>query len=462
MMKKLDLHWQVLIAIVLGILFSFASIQFDFIQFTKDWISPIGDIFIRLLKLVAIPLVLFSIIGGIAKLTDASGLGKLGLYTVAMYLFTTLVAISIGMGLTQIIKPGNKIDTEIAHKNRLNYEIWADAHQIPIVGNQNLLHDPTLTQEINRLQKEQDKDQSWIEQNLKNAHKQKNTSLLQYVVDMVPDNFFVSLTETKYMMQVIFFAILFAISLLLVERIKVQPVVDFIEGMNEVFLQMIRLVMKFAPFFVFCLMAGTFSKISTSSSELYSVFKSLGWYAATILLGFALVIFGLYPLLLRIFNPQLSIKDFFKHIKAAQFVALSTSSSAATLPVTMECVENKLGVSKRVSNFVLPIGATINMDGTSLYQGAAVIFLAQFHGIDLSWWAQLGILFTTLLASVGASGVPSAGLVLLIVILEGAGLNPQWIAIIAPIDRLLDMVRTVVNVTGDAMVAVTLNRLEKK
>jgi Na+/H+-dicarboxylate symporter len=223
-----------------------------------------------------------------------------------------------------------------------------------------------------------------------------------------------------------------------------------------------QFVMSISPFFVFCLMAGTFSKLTQTTDGLLSIFSSLGWYAAVILLGFFLMLYFVYPLMLYTFGRQFPLRRFFTGIRAAQVVGFSTSSSVATLPISLKCVKDNLGVSTKVANFVLPIGATVNMDGTSLYQGAAVIFLAQFHGIDLSWEVQLTVLLATLLTSIGASGIPSAGLILLIVILESIGLDPYWIAIIAPIDRLIDMLRTVVNLTGDAMVAVVLSRHEKK
>jgi Na+/H+-dicarboxylate symporter len=255
------------------------------------------------------------------------------------------------------------------------------------------------------------------------------------------------------MLQVIFFALFFGISLALLPKNRVGVVISFFDGMNEVFVKMVNIVMLAAPFFVFCLMAGVLAKMADSPAKMVEIFVSLGQYGLVVFGGLVLLLFGFYPLLLKIFRVKISYKDFFRGLSPAQFLAFSTSSSAATLPVTIECVENNLKVPKRVSEFVLPIGATVNMDGTSLYQAVAVIFLAQFHDVDLSLAQQIGIVGTTTLASIGAAAVPSAGLIMLMIVLSSVGLNPMWIIIIYPLDRLLDMCRTVVNVTSDSAVS---------
>ena len=214
---------------------------------------------------------------------------------------------------------------------------------------------------------------------------------------------------------------------------KSKRVHEFFDGMGEVFIKMVNMIMAISPFFVFCLMAGVLAKIANSPSELFSLFSTLGLYSLVVLLGLSLLLFGFYPLLQRIFGVNYCYLDFFKKMSPAQFLAFSTSSSAATLPVTIRCVENNLKVPKKVSDFVLPIGATVNMDGTSLYQAVAVIFLAQFHGVDLSLSQQIGIVATTTLASIGSAAVPSAGLIMLMFVLSSVGLNPMWIIIIYPI-----------------------------
>jgi len=255
------------------------------------------------------------------------------------------------------------------------------------------------------------------------------------------------------MLQVIFFAIFFGISLAMIPKDKAQPVIDFINGTNDVFLKMVELVMKAAPYFVFALLAGVIAKMSDSPREVLEIFKGLGSYSLTLFFGLAFMIFVFYPAIIVTFVKKMSYKEFFRRISPAQLMAFSTSSSAATLPITMECVEDNLGVSRNVSSFVLPIGATVNMDGTSLLQSVAVVFMAQLHMVDLSLGQQLTIVLTATLASIGAAAVPSAGLVMMIIVLQSVGLNPAWIAIIFPVDRILDMCRTVVNVTGDATVA---------
>lgn len=255
------------------------------------------------------------------------------------------------------------------------------------------------------------------------------------------------------MLQIIFFAIFFGVCLLFIPNQKSQPVLILIDGINEVFLKMVDLVMQAAPFFVFALLAGVVSKMSGNDiGKVLEIFKGLSWYSLTVLIGLLLMIFVVYPSILKSFVKKISYLGFFKAMSPAQTLAFSTSSSAATLPVTMECVEQNLGVDKKISSFVLPIGATVNMDGTSLYQAVAVVFLAQMHMIDLTVSQQITVVITTTLASIGSAAVPSAGLVMLIVVLNSVGLNPAWIAIIFPVDRILDMFRTVVNVTGDAAV----------
>ena len=263
------------------------------------------------------------------------------------------------------------------------------------------------------------------------------------------------------MLQVIFFSIFFGLSLLMIPKEKAAPVMDFVDGANEVFLKMVDLVMKGAPYFVFALLAGVVSKMAGDNpGKVIEIFKGLGWYSLTVVLGLALMVFVLYPLIIRITNRRIGYGKFFRSMGPAQLLAFSSSSSAATLPVTMECVNDNLKVRKEVTSFVLPIGATVNMDGTSLYQAVAVVFLAQLHYIDLTIGQQLIIVLTATLASIGSAAVPSAGLIMLIIVLESVGLNPAWIAIVFPVDRILDMCRTVVNVTGDATVATVIEATE--
>jgi Na+/H+-dicarboxylate symporter len=293
----------------------------------------------------------------------------------------------------------------------------------------------------------------WLTDKLQQAEQATEQAPLQPLVDLVPSNIFEALADVE-MLQIIFFAVFFgAIVTGLPER-KKSVVLDTFESLNEVFIRMVHTVMRGMPVFVFALMAGQIVRAAGTDPDLFM--ELLGFllrYGAVVVLGLAIFLFVVYPGLVTAFTKEVGWGKFMRSMRDAQLTAFSTSSSMATLPVTMECVHEKLGVSRRVSSFVLPIGATVNMDGTSLYQGVAVIALAQFHGIDLSWAQQSGILLTATAASIGAAAVPSAGLVMLIMVLESVGLNPAWIALIFPIDRILDMCRTAVNVTGDAVVA---------
>jgi len=286
-------------------------------------------------------------------------------------------------------------------------------------------------------------------------------SPLKPLVDIVPENIVLSLGDGKLMLQVIFFALFFGICLALLPVAKTSTVKKFFDGMNDIFIKMVHIVMRAAPFFVFCLMAGVLAKSADTMDELVDIFIQLGYYALIVFGGLAFMLFVFYPLLLRLFGVRIGYRKFFKGLSPAQFLAFSTSSSAATLPVTIECVNNNLNVPEKATDFVLPIGATVNMDGTSLYQAVAVIFLAQYHDVDLSMMQQLGIVATATLASIGAAAVPSAGLIMLMIVLDSVGLNPMWVALVLPVDRILDMCRTVINVTSDAAVCAIIAKSEK-
>lgn len=454
-MKKLALHWKILIGMALGVIWALLSSSLGWSTFTINWIDPFGTIFINLLKLIAVPLVLFSIISGVANIGDPSSLGRMGGKTLLIYLLTTVMAITLGLSLVNTINPGKLIDEESRIDNRIGYEIWADSQGHEIINGKKYINNPEYfdrVQEISELSKNELSD-VMLSDKFKSAKKRKETTPLQPLVDIVPDNFFYSLSNNGLMLQIIFFAIFFGVCLLFIPKEKSKPVLAFIDGVNEVFLKMVDLVMQAAPFFVFALLAGVVSKMAGDDlGKVVEIFKGLGWYSLTVFIGLIAMIFIIYPTILKLFVKQISYFGFFKSMSPAQTLAFSTSSSAATLPVTMECVEQNLGVNKKISSFVLPIGATVNMDGTSLYQAVAVIFLAQMHDVDLSLTQQLLIVLTTTLASIGSAAVPSAGLIMLIIVLDSVGLNPAWIAIIFPIDRILDMLRTVVNVTGDATV----------
>tara|TARA_R110002096_G_scaffold135456_2_gene287384 strand:- start:323712 stop:325124 length:1413 start_codon:yes stop_codon:yes gene_type:complete len=452
---KLALHWKIIIGLLLGIIWALVSSYLGWSEFTINWIAPFGTIFINLLKLIAVPLVLFSIISGVAGIGDPSSLGRMGAKTLIFYFLTTLLAVSIGLLLVNMVKPGEWIEESSRIDNRISYELWAMENGIEIKDEIRLSEKPEnsgLVQEISeRTGFEVDET---VGDKLNKAKVAKESGPLQPLVDIVPSNIFFSLNNNGLMLQVIFFAIFFGISLLFIPKKKAEPVKAFMDGSMEVFLKMVDIVMKAAPFFVFALLAGVVSKMAGNDiSKVTQIFKGLSTYSLTVFVGLVFMIFVTYPLILKIFTRVIPYKGFFKAMSPAQTLAFSTSSSAATLPVTMECVEENLGVDKKITGFVLPIGATVNMDGTSLYQAVAVLFLAQIHMIDLSIAQQLTIVLTATLASIGSAAVPSAGLVMLIIVLESVGLNPAWIGIVLPVDRILDMCRTVVNVTGDATVS---------
>ena len=409
-MRKLELHWKILIGMFLGVLFAFIMVNFSWgPEFVSDFIKPFGTIFINALKLIAVPLILASLIKGISDLKDISKLCKMGGRTIGIYILTTVIAVTIGLGIVNIIKPGNSISEATRLELVENYS--GDANE-----------------------------------KIMAAAKQQESGPLQALVDLVPSNIFKAASDNGNMLQVIFFAIFFGIGLILIPEKQAKPVKDFFDGFNEVILKLIDLIMLAAPYGVFALLAALV--VEAPSADL---FKALAWYAICVLLGLAIMI-GFYILVVYIFTKR-SPSFFIKGISPAQLLAFSTSSSAATLPVTMERVEEHLGVEEEVTSFVLPIGATVNMDGSSLYQAVAAVFIAQAFGMDLDLYTQLGIIVTATLASIGSAAVPGAGMVMLVIVLAQAGIPEAGLALIFAVDRPLDMCRTVVNVTGDATVS---------
>ncbi len=464
-MKNLALHWKIIIGLTLGIIYSFISSALGWNQFTINWIDPFGTIFIRILKFIAVPLVLFSIISGISTLPDPSKLGRMGAKTLVAYLVTTVAAVSIGLLLVNLWKPGEHLADESRVKNRLKYEMWVkNTAGVEILDGKNFLADPAYAHLLGTAEQELSKDapDEKVTTKMKSAEGMKGSSPLQFLVDFVPENIFAALADGKLMLQVIFFGIFFGLVLTQIPKESAEPVIKLISGINDAFLKMVEMVMNAAPYFVFALMAGVIAKMADTPAEVLEIFKGLASYSIALVVGLGIMIFVVYPLILISFVKKLSYFSFFKRIAPAQFLAFSTSSSAATLPVTMECVRDNLGVSKNVTNFVLPIGATVNMDGTSLYQAVAVVFMAQMHMVDLDLAQQLTIVLTATLASIGSAAVPSAGLVMMVVVLQSVGLNPAWIAIIFPVDRILDMCRTIVNVTGDATVSTLIASSENE
>ncbi|MCB0737280.1 MAG: dicarboxylate/amino acid:cation symporter [Bacteroidetes bacterium] len=465
-MKKLPLHTKIIVGLLLGIGWAFAGIELGIQQFTLNWVAPFGNMFISLLKLIALPLVLFSIIKGVSDLQDIKQLGSLGIKTVILYLSTTVTAIIIGLILVNVFKPGNAIDQSFQITNRISYELWVnETDNVEKKDKLNYLENPNYQDYViaATAQNEQLAQNQDAQNRHTNANSRKSIGPLAMLEDIVPQNIFKTLGDNSLMLQVIFFALFFGITLLSIKKDDAKPIQKLVNGFNEVFLKMVDIVMKGAPFFVFALMAGKLTEMAGTGGENISNFLgALGYYSVVVLAGLAIMIFVIYPLIVILLAKEISYKSFFKGMQKAQTLAFTTSSSAATLPVTMDCVTNNLKVPKKVSSFVLPIGATVNMDGTSLYISVAVVFLAQFHMVDLSLTQQLTIVLTSTLASIGASAVPSAGLIMMIMVLQSVGLNPLWISLIFPVDRILDMCRTVVNVTGDAAVSTIVAKLSKE
>lgn len=464
-MRKLALHTKIIIGLVLGIIWALAGVKLGLQQFTLDWLSPFGDMFISLLKLIALPLVLFSIIKGISDLKDIRQLGSIGIKTLGLYVASTVLAISVGLLLVNVLKPGGILSEDSKIANRLSYELWvAETDGVELKDNKAFLADPKysgfLDDAKSKLESIRSNDKALSKQN--SASNRKDAGPLELLKDLVPNNIFMALTDNKLMLQVIFFALFFGSVLLMIKPDDAQPVQKLINGLNEAFLKMVDVVMKGAPFFVFALMAGKLTEMAQDDlDKIQDFLMALLAYSGVVVFGLAVLVFVIYPLVVSTFVKRISYVSFFKAMREAQILAFTTSSSAATLPVTMECVTENMKVPKKVSSFVLPIGATVNMDGTSLYISIAVVFLAQIHLVDLTLAQQMTIVLTATLASIGASAVPSAGLIMMIMVLQSVGLNPMWISLIFPVDRILDMCRTVVNVTGDATVAAMVSEMNK-
>lgn len=453
---KLPLHVRILIGMGAGVAWALLSSYMGWSRFNLDWIDPFGKIFINLLKLTAVPLVLFSIITGVAGMGEVRRLGKLGVRTLLLYLVTTVIAVSLGLVLVNTIKPGTWGSDKDRLANRVDYELWVQA----TAGVEKPLDGVCVSCEpANRALRDSLAEvrgtmvpNDWAKAGENLGQRKGEAGPLQFLVDIVPGNIFSALAEMQ-MLQVIFFAILFGVMLLLVKPEHGGPVNAFMNGCNEVFMKLVDVIMMAAPFFVFALMTGVVARMAGDNpASVLELFKSLAGYAITVVLGLLIILFVIYPVLMSLLMRRNVYRHFLRAMSPAQLLAFSTSSSAATLPATIRCVEENIGVSKATASFVLPVGATVNMDGTSLLQAVAVVFLAQLHMVDLSFAQQLTIVLTATLASIGAAAIPSAGLMLMVVVLASLGLDPAWVAIIFTIDRPLDMLRTVVNVTGDAAV----------
>jgi Na+/H+-dicarboxylate symporter len=412
-MPKLALHWWILIGLVLGVIGGYVAALTGQSEFVLRFVQPFGTLFLNLLKMIAVPLVLFSLVAGVASLNDTTKLGRIGCKSIALYLATTAIAISIGLVVVNLFAPGKGLSPEVREKLLAQYGEKATAE----------------TQRVSEI------------------------SIGDQLLDIVPTNPFRALADAE-MLQVVFFALLLGVALTLLSRSNpgTAHVVKVFQLLSDAIIEMVRLIMLMAPIGVFALLAAVVADLGKDPAQLGELMQSLGGYMLTVVIALLLHFLLVYTALLKLFT-KVPLRRFIKALLPAQLLAFSSSSSAATLPVTIRCVERGVGVDEEVSSFVLPLGATINMDGTGLYQGVAAVFIANALGMDLTFAQQLTIVLTAALASIGTAAVPGVGIVMLVIVLKQIDVPEAGIGLILAVDRPLDMCRTVLNVTGDATVA---------
>lgn len=414
--KRIPLYLQIVIGMIVGVVIGFAANAVDGATFIKHWIQPFGQLFIRLLQLIAVPLVFISLIKGVTGLKDVSKFSRLGVKTIGIYICTTVIAVLLGLSMGLIVKPGNLVErAEVAH--------LAESYT-------NTVHEKQIEAEV-----------------------MQHRGPLNFLNDVVPNNFFQAAGDNSRMLQVIFFALFFAVATLALPRDKVEPVIKLFDSLNDIILRMVDYIIAIAPIGVAALMAGLIADFNGNTS----IFSALGVYALTVVAALLILLLGFYPLLVHLFT-RIKATHFIRSMYPVQLFGFTTSSSAATLPVTLETVEEQLKVSKEVSSFVLPIGVTINMDGTSCYQTISILFIAQVLGIELSFVQLITIVGMTILSSIGTPGIPGGSYVILTMVLTSVGIPAEGLALILGIDRPLDMLRTSVNVTGDATVAAIVDK----
>ena len=420
MRKKIPLWIKIIVGMFLGIIWGMIAVHYGLEKFTSDWIKPWGTIFINLLKLIAIPLIFVSLVKGVASVTDITKLARIGVKTVSLYLISTIIAIIFGLILVNTFKPGNTFPEKKRQELQAMYE-------------HNVKQKELMAEDV------------------------KSRSPLYIIEDLVPDNIFKAASSNTQMLQIIFFSILFAIAMLMLESKQVISVKNLFDSLNDIILKIVDIIMKFAPVGVFALLGALIADFSGDAN----LFLALGKYALIVSVGLIGMLFILYPPMIILFT-KVKLKKVFRAILPTQMVAFSTSSSNAALPVNLRQCTKELGVSEGVANFVLPVGATINMNGTSFYQAISAIFIAQVFGLDLSLMQQLTIVLTATLAAIGTPGVPGGGVIMMVIVLSAAGIPAEGLALILGIDRPLDMIRTAVNVSGDAIVAVVVAHSEKE
>ncbi len=413
---SIPLYLQILLGMIAGVIIGLIALWFNGEQFIQNWIRPWGQLFIRLLQLIAVPLVFITLVKGVTGLKDITRLSRLGGKTILLYITTTIFAVLLGMVMGLVVKPGNLVDkSQITHLQENYYSV--------------------------------------VEQKKQEATSTQQEGSLAFLNDVIPNNFISAASDNSKMLQIIFFAIFFGIAALTIAPDKIKPVISLFDGLNDIILRMVDYIIRFAPWGVTALMAGLMTDFKGDAS----IFSALAVYALTVVISLFILMLVFYPSLIRLFTKT-KVKKFIHAMYPVQLLAFTTSSSAATLPVTMETVEKELDISPETASFVLPLGTTINMDGTSCYQSIAVLFIAQVLGIDLGLQELLVIIFMTVLSSIGTPAIPGGSYVILTMVLTSVGIPAEGLALILGIDRPLDMLRTAVNVTGDAAVATIIDK----
>jgi len=376
------------------------------------YFKPLGEVFIRLLNMIAVPLVLSSLIVGAASLSGVKKIARIGGKTISIYLFTTFIAVTVGLLLADIIKPGDYMPKTTRDRLIETYQVELSTK---------------------------------VQQNV-------TVNIFDFLVNIVPKNPFKAIADGDFL-QIVFFSVIFGLFLSYVGNSIREPVIKFFEAISKTLIILVEKVMLLAPYAVFILIASTVADFGVE------ILQTLFMYALTVILGLILLLLFLYPTLLKIFTRR-SVLQFYKTIKPIMLLGFSTSSSAATLPVEIDVCETKLGVPNEIASFVLPLGTTINMDGTSLYQSVAAVFIAQVFGMNLTLSQQLTIILTAVLASIGTAPVPGVGIIMLMIVLKSVGIPEIGLALILGIDRFLDMCRTVPNVVGDTTTSVIIAHTE--
>jgi Na+/H+-dicarboxylate symporter len=407
-MKKINLATKIFIGLVLGIIGGLVFGEKVLV------IQPVGEVFLRMITMIVVPLVFVSLTLGTASLGDVRKLGRIGAKTSIYFVLTTLIAICIGLALANLTNPGKGLNEDVKAELYKSYEA-------------------TAQDGIMRLEEK--------------------LSLVEVLVNIVPRNPVAAFTEGN-MLQIIFMALLFGVVITLIKRERSELLISILEGLNDVFIQVVHIVMKLAPYGVMALSAAVIGQYGVD------ILVTLLKYSLVVIGGLILYTLSINSLAVGLIGHMNPV-HFFKSVREAIIIAFSTSSSMATLPVAMESVEH-IGVSRQYSSFVIPLGSTVNMDGTALYQGVSAVFIAQIYGIHLGLTGQVTIVLMAVLSSIGAAGVPMAGIIALAMVLSQLGIPMEGLALILGVERLLDMVRTCTNVIGNMAASVVIQELEEK